>query len=246
MDLRGAADTVDVRDGERLADEEMTVPDRERIPVERAHGRAGDPVALRVVLAAVARATEAGDRDRRDQRHVLEVLRVLVVERAVRLHRTAEVGAMVRDDREARLPTDLAVRAHIGGAARDLALALVDHERRDHELPVRKVRQRADVVVLRALLEERRADHEAERGHGDDAADHAAEPERRELEELGARVALGGRRRRQRRSTLSRRSRRAGRGLGRDLLRVRELGAGGQVAHPQEREDDGEQRPRSP
>ena len=50
--------------------------DRERVAVERADRRAGDPVALGVVLAAVARAAEAGDRDRRDQRHVWELLRV--------------------------------------------------------------------------------------------------------------------------------------------------------------------------
>ena len=43
-----------------------------------------------------------------------------------------------------------------------------------------------------ALLEERRADREAEHRQRDEAADHGAEPERRDLEEDVARVALLG------------------------------------------------------
>ena len=42
-----------------LAEEEVAVADRERVAVERAHGRARDAVPLGVVLAAVARAAEA-------------------------------------------------------------------------------------------------------------------------------------------------------------------------------------------
>src|SRR5690348_3653075 len=68
------AGAVDVRHGERLADVQVAVPDRERVAVERTHGRAGDAVSLGVVLAAVAWAAEARDRDRRDQGHVAELL----------------------------------------------------------------------------------------------------------------------------------------------------------------------------
>src|SRR5262245_29041076 len=45
-DLRGAAGALDVRDGERLPDEQMAVADREGVAVERADRRAGSAVAL--------------------------------------------------------------------------------------------------------------------------------------------------------------------------------------------------------
>src|SRR5712691_11802237 len=96
----------DLRDAVRLRKDEPPVDDLVLVAVERAHGRAGRPVALLVVLAAVAGAAEAGG-ERRDQRHLAAALRVLrllllVEDGAVRLHRAAEVGAAVRDDREAR------------------------------------------------------------------------------------------------------------------------------------------------
>ena len=58
---------------------EAAVVDLELVAVERAHGRAGDAVALGVVLAAVARAAVAG----RDDRLELDgaVQRVLVNDR---------------------------------------------------------------------------------------------------------------------------------------------------------------------
>ena len=48
----------DAADGEELVEHEVPVLDRERVAVERAHGRAGRAVALGVVEAAVARAPE--------------------------------------------------------------------------------------------------------------------------------------------------------------------------------------------
>src|SRR4051794_9962666 len=125
------ADAVDVRDRERLADEEVAVADREGVAVERAYRRTGDPVPLGVVLAAVARTAEAGDRHGRDQGHIAERLRVLLVQRTVRLHRAAEVRTVVRDDREARLAVQLAVVADERRPPRHLALRRVCHVRRD-------------------------------------------------------------------------------------------------------------------
>src|SRR5207302_630803 len=109
---------------------------------ERAYGRAGDAVALGVVLAAVARAAVTGrdDRVERDAavRRVLGHLRlagVLRAARAVRLHRAAEVDAVVGDDREARDLFrrlvgigDRAVVADEGRPAGDLSLGGVDDE----------------------------------------------------------------------------------------------------------------------
>src|SRR5262245_4050993 len=109
----------DVRDAERLAEDQVAVDDRELVAVERAHRRAGRAVPLGVVLAAVARTAEASRRDDRDQRHLLSLLtrrNLLLVgrlRRAVRLHRTAEVGAAVRDDREAGLTVQRAVVADV-------------------------------------------------------------------------------------------------------------------------------------
>src|SRR5439155_16053714 len=108
VDLGGRAGAVDMADGVRLAEVETAVADRERVAVERSHRRPGDAVALGVVLAAVARAAEAGGL-RRDQRDVAELLLLVVEERPVGPHRAAEVGAVVRDDREARLALEQAV-----------------------------------------------------------------------------------------------------------------------------------------
>src|SRR5881227_926521 len=60
VDARARALALDVRDGERLPDEQVPVDDAERVAVEAANRRAGRAVALRVVLAAVAGAAEAG------------------------------------------------------------------------------------------------------------------------------------------------------------------------------------------
>ncbi len=159
---------------------------------------------------------EAGDRDRRDQRHVGELLRAARVERPVRLHRAAEVRAVVRDDREARLAVQLPVVAHVGRAPRDDAFLRVEHEGRDDVLPLREVGDRPDVVVLDALLEERREHHEADRRCAQQSTEDAAEPERRELEELRARVAV-------RQDTLRRRPARPVRRRQRPRLQLRSL-----------------------
>ena len=96
-------------------------------------------------------------------------------------------------------------------------------------------------MVFLPLLEERRPDHEAEHRDRDEAADHGAETERRGLEELGARKALG----RRRVGSGGRRGAsvglRRGRALGLDRRRLRERRARGQVSHPQEPEDKGDQ-----
>src|SRR5207244_4100373 len=90
--LRARALADDVVDAEALAEVEAAVADRELQPVERAHGRTGGAVALGVVLAAVARAAEAGGLDRHEAHlGALRVLdRLLLAERPVRLHRAAE------------------------------------------------------------------------------------------------------------------------------------------------------------
>ena len=108
VDLRLRAAAVDVRDGVRAQQHEPAVLDLEVVAVERAHRRAGGAVALRVVLAAVARAAEAGRNGRAQRdRAVLRLLGLVLhaedrAARAVRLHRAAEMRAPVGDDREAR------------------------------------------------------------------------------------------------------------------------------------------------
>src|SRR5690348_7410876 len=119
--------TVDVRDAERLAEDEVAVDDRVLVAVERPDRRAGRAVPLRVVLAAVTRAAEAAGRNRRDERHLLSLLagrNLLLVTRlhgTVRLHRATEVRAAVRDDREARLTVECTVVADVRRTPRDVA-----------------------------------------------------------------------------------------------------------------------------
>ena len=102
------------------------------------------------------------------------------------------------------------------------------------------VGDRPEVVILRPLLEEGGRDHETERGRGDEPADHSAQPERRELEELRAGEALLGRLRRQRRGVAGGSGGAAALRL--DLGRLRELGSGCQVAHPEKGEREGDDR----
>src|SRR5262245_27451217 len=96
VDLRSPAGALDVRHAEHAEQDEPAVADREVVAVERVRRRAGGAVALRVVLAAVARAPEACglrlvQRDRAAQRADLPRL----AERAVRLHRAAEMRTAV-------------------------------------------------------------------------------------------------------------------------------------------------------
>src|SRR6266478_9072951 len=126
VDLRLPACAVDLRHRVRAEEDDAAVVDLEVVAVEGAYGRACGAVALRVVLAAVARAAEACRDDRQERDLPVRAglrLRLQADERAsgaVRLHRAAEMGAAVRDDREARhllpLDGDRAVAANEGGA----------------------------------------------------------------------------------------------------------------------------------
>src|SRR6185437_1890923 len=117
--------------------------------------------------------------------------------RAVRLHRAAEMRTVVGDDREARdlLPTDgeRAVVADEGGTTVDVTLRRIDVERRDVPLAFLVVGDGPHVDFVPLLAEERRQHREARDRDRDEAADDAAEAERRAFEELAAREALTGR-----------------------------------------------------
>ena len=195
LDPRVLAGALDLVDAVGAAEDQPAVLDRVSVAVERADGRAGGAVALGVVLPAVAGAAEAGRLSGRqleqlDPGLVGDEASRLVVDRAVRLDRAAEVGAAVRENGEARLAAEQAVVADVGGAARYFARLRILDERRDHELAVREVRQEAEVDVVELLALDRRGDEQADGRNGDDAADQRAEAERRALEELAARVGL--------------------------------------------------------
>src|SRR5439155_6199856 len=123
----------------------------------------------------------------------LAVLRLVVLHRAVRLHRAAEVSAAVRDDREARLAVQGTVVADVRGAVRYLAGVRMHEELRHEPLTLSEVLQRAQIDLGIALALERRHDHEADRGHRHETTDDAAQPECRALEEPAAWKALAGR-----------------------------------------------------
>src|SRR5439155_10347825 len=106
---------------------------------------------------------------------------------AVRLHRTTEMGATVRDDREARLAVEQSVVADVRRAARHFTEPRIDEVRRELPLALGEVRQRAEVDTVLELLAECRAERHHERRNGNDRADHAAESERRALEKTTAR-----------------------------------------------------------
>src|SRR5205085_6429745 len=137
-------------------EDQAAVVDLEGVAVECAHGRACDAVALGVVLAAVAGAAVTGGEDGFEvDPAVLGVLgdaRVageLLAGRTIRLDRTAEVSAAVRDDREARALVSLVIRdgavvADEGGPPGDLSLDGIDDERRDVPVVGRERRERAE------------------------------------------------------------------------------------------------------
>src|SRR6266516_4941476 len=182
----------DLRDAVGLQEPEMAVLDLVVVAVEATHGRARSPVPFGVVLTAVARTAEAAGWNGRDHRDALagpdlDDLLLVVLHRPVWLHRTTEVGASVRDDREARLAVERAVVANVRGSPGDLAGVRMLEER-DHEpLALGEVLERSEVDGRIALLDVRGNDHEADRRHGDETADHRAETERRRFEELAAR-----------------------------------------------------------
>src|SRR6266508_6064243 len=184
-----------VRHAVRLAEDEVAVDHLELVAVERANGWAGNAVALDVVLAAVARTAVAAGGNRRDHRDALALLAVdllllVVLHGAVRLHRAAEVRATVRDDREAGLAAQQAVVADVRGAVRHLAGFRVHEELRHEPLALGEVLQRAQVDLRVALATEGGNDHEADRWHGHETTDHSAQPERRALEEHATREEL--------------------------------------------------------
>src|SRR5579859_1750375 len=264
VDLGRGARADDLRHRVRAEQDEAAVVDLERVAVERPHRRARDAVALGFVLAAVARTAVAGGDDRIEGdlpvlRALLEARRagVLLSGRPVRLDGAAQMDAVVRDDREARLLRRLAglrildrgraVVPDERGSSRHLALRWVDGEGSDVPLADRELLDRAEIDLVLLLVEEGRQEREAGDRHRDDAADHAAEAERGALEEAAPRhgglgdvgkrdsLLVGGRRRHPR----------AG------LARLPPLGLddermpaqlGGRVARPEDPEDDGDRR----
>src|SRR2546422_573079 len=186
-----------VRDAVRRTEDEVAVDDREVVTVQRANRRSRDAVAFDVVLAAVAWTAVTAGGNRRDHRDPLalrevDVLLLVVLYRAVRLDGATEVRATVRNDREARLAVQLTVVADVCGPVRHLASFRVHEELRHEPLPGGEVVQRAQVDLRIPLPLERRHDHEADRGHGHETADHGAQSERRALEEPIAWEALAG------------------------------------------------------
>src|SRR3954451_4558064 len=200
VDLGLCPGALHVGDRKRAEEDYAAVVYLERVAVERAHGRAGDAVALRVVLASVAGAAVAGRGDRLElggagQRVLLEGrgAGVLLADRAVRLYRAAEVGAAVRDDREARHLLlrlgvgDVAVVADEGRPPTDLALGRIDDEGGDEPLAEREFLDRPQVDLVLLLAYEPGEDREADDGQRDQASDGGAEPQGRALEEDAAR-----------------------------------------------------------
>ena len=136
----------------------------------------------------MTRAAEARG-EHRPQLDVADVLRRLLVDRAVRLHRAAEVNAAAVERREARRAVlGAAVVADERGAARDLALLGAFEERRDHVFPFGEVRDRAqvDLIGIHALAHERRQDSETEHRNRKSGADQRADADRRKREERRA------------------------------------------------------------
>src|SRR5215218_1300450 len=248
LDLGGLTRALDLRHAVEVAEHETAVHDVELVAVEPAHRRPCDAVALLVVRAAVAGADEAGrGQDRRDVDIAvggLDRLPLLGEDRAAGLHRAADMCAAVGDDREARGAVQQAVVAHEGRAAGNLALPRVADERDDFPVVLLEIRDRAEIDLVRLLLDEPRHQREAERGQRRDCADDRAEAECRALEELAAREALTGLGRRHRRLALvCRNRRRAVGGRRAAFCRERRLAAGGDFTRPEEAEDERDSRP---
>src|SRR5215218_5440244 len=169
LDLGGLTRALDLRHAVEVAEHETAVHDVELVAVEPAHRRPCDAVALLVVRAAVAGADEAGrGQDRRDVDIAvggLDRLPLLGEDRAAGLHRAADMCAAVGDDREARGAVQQAVVAHEGRAAGNLALPRVADERDDFPVVLLEIRDRAEIDLVRLLLDEPRHQREAERRH---------------------------------------------------------------------------------
>ena len=145
----------------------MAVLDRERVAVERPHRRArrcGCPrcrTGRRDTGSRSPRSRSSGSGSRPPKCFVR-----CVVERAVRLHRAAEVRAVVRDDREAWLPVQLAVVANVRSAPGDLARLGVGMKVATTYFPSGKSESGPRSWSFDALLQERRQHHEPERRRG--------------------------------------------------------------------------------
>src|SRR5712691_3845021 len=201
VDQRVLPLALHMRHAVRRTEDEVAVPDLVVVPVERANRRAGNAIALGVVLPAVAGAAVTARGNGRDQRDpltalALDVLLLVVLHRSVRLDGTAEVRAAIRDDREARLTVQETVVADVRRAMRDLPGLRMHEELRHEPLPLGEVVQRSEVDVRVPLLDVRRHDHEPDCGYGHEPADHAAEPERCALEEAVSGESMGLRHRR--------------------------------------------------
>src|SRR5829696_5005760 len=135
VDPRPGAGALDLRDAVKSAEIEDAVADRELRPVERPHGRPGHSVSLGVVLATVARASEAGHQHRRDLHLVLpHRLLPILVDEPVRLDRATEVRAARIEGRERGHVLLDAVVANEHRPPRHLADLGILEIRRDREL----------------------------------------------------------------------------------------------------------------
>ena len=172
----------------------MAFDDGVVVAVKRADGRSCSSVALRVVLTAVTRTTEATGGEHRNQRDQLTAafasLLARTQHRAVRLNGAAEMRAAVRDDREARLAVEKSVVADIRRATRHLSELWIDEEVGDEPLSFGEVGDQTEIDAVLPLLPERRAERHYERWYRDDRPDHAAEAERRAFEKSAAWEAL--------------------------------------------------------
>ena len=145
VDPRPRALPLDLRDAVERAEDEVAVDDRELGAIERADGRPGGAVALGVVLAAVARAAEAG----RQGRGSASTLSSYVVFWSSRPARSAAPGSRggrsANRAREARHAVEQAVVADVHRPPAHLADLRVLEEGRDHELALGEVVDRAEV-----------------------------------------------------------------------------------------------------
>src|SRR5829696_4103933 len=137
VDPGAGAGALDLGDAVEGAEIEDAVADRELRPVERPHGRPGDSVPLGVVLATVARATEAGHEHRCDLHLVLaDRLLPILIDETVRLNRAPEMGAARVEGREGGHILLDAVVADEHRSPRHLADLRILEIGRDRELPL--------------------------------------------------------------------------------------------------------------
>ena len=256
VDLRGRARAHDVGDRERRADvrgdhrRSRTGSGRARAPAAR---RSGCP---RCRTARRGR----GSRDPDGVIGISTTIRLVVLlppwgrsrrrfagrgELGVRRHWAAEVGAAVGDDREARQLAEETVVADERRAPRHLALRRIRREGGDHVLAHRVVAERADVLLLDTLVQQRGPERESRIQGGSrrppitppsPSVDSSRKIER-ETFSSGTHVDAAEARPRLRR----RRARQTLLGL-HHVGRLGERGAAGQLADPGDREDRGDDR----